>query len=156
MIYSGIEGEVAISGYSKFSADRWPIHIKHSTFPWKNLTSLSRERLPLECFQSSWHIIFYCDISYGICSVFLWLKIEEVLVSIKERFSCHKDDGSAYNDQADVVRWNICRPHWATIGRKTVLLLFSSFFYSHMWHFRACFLSDWGGHMAEVLPRRGG
>lgn len=35
--------------------------------------------------------------------MFLWLKIEEVLASIKELFSCHKDDGSAYNDQADVV-----------------------------------------------------
>lgn len=41
----------------------------------------------------------------------LWLKIEEVLVSIKELFSCHKDDGSVYNDQADVVWGNICRPH---------------------------------------------
>lgn len=45
----------------------------------------------------------------------LWLKIEEVLLSFKELFSCHKDDESAYNEQADVVRWNICIPHWAAI-----------------------------------------
>lgn len=120
MIYLGIEGEVTLSGYSRFPADRWTRSIKHITFPGRSLTSLSRERGPLKCFQSSWHIIFYCDISYGICSVFLWFKIEEVLVFIKALFSCHRDDGSAYNDQADVLRWNICRPHWATIGRKAV------------------------------------
>lgn len=73
------------------------------------MTSLSRDGLPLVCFQSFWHIIFYCvtcHVESVQCS--LRLRIEEVLASIKKLFSCHKDDRSAYNDQADVVQWDIC------------------------------------------------
>ena len=105
--------------------DRWTRFIKQYIL-WAILTSLFRERVPLLCFQLFWQIIFYSDISCGICSVFLWLNIEEVLASIKELFSCHKDDGSAYNDKADVLQWNICRPYLAAFGRKSVLPFFFS------------------------------
>lgn len=56
--------------------------------------------------------------------IVLWLNTE-VLASIKELFSCHKDDGSAYNDQADALQENICRPHWTAAGGDLCRFIFS-------------------------------
>lgn len=44
-----------------------------------------------------------------------------MLVSIRNGSHVRKDDGSPHNEQADVVRWNICRPHWTAIAGKTAL-----------------------------------
>lgn len=55
--------------------------------------------------------------------MFLWLTIEEVLVSVIELFSCHKDDGSVYNDQADVVRKTSADHIRDVIGRETVFFV---------------------------------
>lgn len=125
--------------YSRFSADRWTWSVRHSTFP-----GIFWRLCPRTDFHWSVHSrpgTSYLTVTFHMESLlcFCGLKIEEVLVSIKKLFSCQRDDGSAHNDQADVVRRNICRPHWTQLSERKECSLFSFppsllLFFSTSWH----------------------
>lgn len=114
--------------YSRFSADRWTWSVRNSTF-----SGIFWRLCPRTDFH--WSVFRRRGTSYLTATShmesllrFCGLKIEEVLVSIKKLFSCQRDDGSAHNDQADVVRRNICRPHWRQLLERKECCLF--FFFS--------------------------